>query len=72
MSEKTTCAAGKKNMVHIRNAVRNPMLRKLREVHYAGGCLSLLNDSQLVDLAAVMTKTVMKNEDIRIILKRRK
>lgn len=63
-------ALGKRNYRKISYAIQQPMLRMLRDRHYSGGIIGLLSDEHLVNISKWVTKTVMKNEDIRICLKR--
>jgi hypothetical protein len=72
MKTKPKNAAGKRNHGKIWFVIQQPLLKELREKQFAGCVLSLLSDPQLVEVAAMITKVVMQNEDITICLKRRK
>jgi hypothetical protein len=72
MKMKPKNAAGKRNHGKIYFVIQQPLLKKLREKQSTGCVLSLLSDPQLVAIAEIMTKVVMRNEDITICLKRKK
>jgi hypothetical protein len=72
MITKPKNAMCKRNHEKIEIAVRSPILKALRDRHYQGGVMTLLSDEQIVALAEYVTVVVMKNERIRIILKRSK
>jgi hypothetical protein len=72
MKTKPKNAAGKRNHHKIWFVIQQSILKELRDKQFAGCVLSLLSDSQIVAVAEMITKVVMRNEDITVCLKWRK
>ena len=65
-------ASEKRNHIKIWYEIQQPILRALREKHYEGGVMSMLDDQQIVRISEWATMSVVKNEAIKISLKRKK